>query len=275
VPLPASEDPDPLLEFSSETVADPSAPAPLEPEVQPVAASAVPAPAPPAVPPPQAFFDRIERLERALGDSNKQVTSLQSEVATLVHAIGDIRKQIGRPRSALAAPSARPRTPLLMHRTTAIAGLIIGLCIGIFGWRYFSGESDVAMAPPATAAPVSAQALVAAPAVILASASTQQAPQESVPAPRPPKAPRALQAPEAPQAHRYVGTLSIDADPGGEVFLNRKRAGVTPVRLTNLRAGSHLIWIERDGYRRFTRVVQVPADRVTRLSADLEPIAPR
>ena len=37
--------------------------------------------------------------------------------------------------------------------------------------------------------------------------------------------------------------------------------------LENLRAGSHLIWIERDGYRRWTRVVQVPADRVTRVSA--------
>jgi hypothetical protein len=43
----------------------------------------------------------------------------------------------------------------------------------------------------------------------------------------------------------------------------------------NLKAGSHLVWIERDGYRRFTRVVQVPADRVSRLWADLEPLATR
>jgi len=59
------------------------------------------------------------------------------------------------------------------------------------------------------------------------------------------------------------------------VFLDRQSAGPTPLRLTNLRAGSHLIWIERDGYRRFTRVVQVPSDRVTRLSAELEPIPVR
>jgi hypothetical protein len=59
------------------------------------------------------------------------------------------------------------------------------------------------------------------------------------------------------------------------VFLDRQKAGITPLRLTNLRAGSHLIWIERDGYRRFTRVVQVPSDRVTRLSAELEPIPVR
>ena len=74
---------------------------------------------------------------------------------------------------------------------------------------------------------------------------------------------------------KYVGALSIDSQPGGEVFLNRESAGRTPLRLNNLRAGSHLIWVERDGYRRWTRVVQVPADRVTRLFADLEPIAER
>jgi hypothetical protein len=63
--------------------------------------------------------------------------------------------------------------------------------------------------------------------------------------------------------------------PVGEVFINRQPAGRTPLRLQNLRAGSHLVWIERDGYRRWTRAVQVPADRVTNLSADLEPIAAR
>ena len=75
---------------------------------------------------------------------------------------------------------------------------------------------------------------------------------------------QASQAPQASEAPRYVGTLSIDASPGGEVFVDRQTAARTPLRLTNLRAGSHLIWIERDGYRRFTRVVQVPSDRVTR-----------
>ena len=38
---------------------------------------------------------------------------------------------------------------------------------------------------------------------------------------------------------------------------NRKTVGSTPLRVEKLRAGSHLIWIERDGYRRWTRVVAV------------------
>ena len=65
----------------------------------------------------------------------------------------------------------------------------------------------------------------------------------------------------------------MNADrPGAEVFVNRKRVGIAPVRVRNLRAGSHLVWVERDGYRRWTRVVTVPAARVTRVSADLEPV---
>jgi hypothetical protein len=67
-----------------------------------------------------------------------------------------------------------------------------------------------------------------------------------------------------------MGTLSIDAAPAGNVFINRQPAGRTPLRAENLRAGSHLIWIERDGYRRWTRVVAVAADRVTRVTADLD-----
>jgi len=70
----------------------------------------------------------------------------------------------------------------------------------------------------------------------------------------------------------YVGTLSIDASPAGEVFVNRQSAGRTPLRLDKLRAGSHLIWIEREGYRRWTRVVAVAANRVSRVSATLDPI---
>ena len=72
----------------------------------------------------------------------------------------------------------------------------------------------------------------------------------------------------------YRGTLTIGSDrPGAHVFVNRQPVGIAPVRVRNLRAGSHLVWVEREGYRRWTRVVTVPAERVTRVEADLEPIA--
>lgn len=109
--------------------------------------------------------------------------------------------------------------------------------------------------PPVFAAPMTQPAIVPAAAIT----KVTDAPARATPV-------------HAPVARAtYVGTLSIDADPGGDVFIDRVAAGKTPMRAENLRAGSHLVWIERDGYRRFTRVVAVPADRVTRLVADLEP----
>jgi hypothetical protein len=171
-----------------------------------------------------------------------------------------------------------------------------------FTWTYLASESDVTITAPVAAESAPAPAPVAEPAPVnvaptasetsnVSDAPTLSEAPKLIVAPKPPalKAP-ALKAsasarPESSelrrdglqpqQPSRYVGTLSIDADPGGEVFVDRQSAGHAPLRLANLRAGSHLIWIERDGYHRFTRVVQVIADRVTRLSAELEPIASR
>jgi PEGA domain len=218
---------------------------------------------------------RVETLERTLDDSRNQHAALKSETATLVRAVADIRKQLARPSTAEAI--AAPVKTLRTQTVAAATGLIIGVSLGVFGWIYLSGGDDVIIASPTT---VSAQALtpstepVMRPSIEPEAKNAREAPR-APDTPKAPKAPRAPQAPQAPQAPRYVGTLSIDAEPGGDVFLNRASAGHTPLRLTNLRAGSHLIWIERDGYRRFTRVVQVPADRVTRLSAELEPIVSR
>jgi hypothetical protein len=83
---------------------------------------------------------------------------------------------------------------------------------------------------------------------------------------------RAVEAGPEPVAREYFGTLSVDAVPdGGEVFINRKSVGKTPALVTGLRAGSHLVWIERPGYRLWSRAVLVPADKVSRVSVALEP----
>lgn len=285
------EDPDPLLEFSDERGATESSAPPLEPAIQPVAATED---RPSIQQPPetsQALRTKVEHLERALDRSKEEVSSLKSEVATLVRTVADIRKQISRP----AASAVVAQSPARARTASAIAGLIIGAALGIGGWMYLTSEGDIAIGP---AAPVSAQALVdpkpaSQPAIEPEAPQVTDAVEAQAPAPSPLPAPKAVlapkphqapsappvrQAPPAPQASdapKYVGILSIDSDPDGEVFLNGHSVGRTPLRLPNLRAGSHLIWIERDGYRRFTRVVQVPSDRVTRLSAELEPLAAR
>jgi hypothetical protein len=68
---------------------------------------------------------------------------------------------------------------------------------------------------------------------------------------------------------QFTGVLEIESVPAGAaVFINQQHVGETPV-LTRFRAGSHAVRIEREGYERWTAAVFVPADKQTRVSAEL------
>ena len=289
---PQPEEPDPLLGFSLEStdVVPPIVPA--EPVKQPELNTGD------ALPPSslsrdvQAAVDRVDLMQRSLDDSKAEVASLKSEVATLVRALEDIKRQVS--RAPVLIKEGRPSKTFSWTRAaSAAAALVIGLSVAVLSWVNFT-RADTTIATPeikqAAIAPVVAQLAAAEPTPVTPPVSPPPpapAPPERAPAARTPVAPAPVApAPAAappparasiatPKPVTYVGTLSIDAAPSGEVFVDRKAAGRTPLRLTNLRAGSHLIWVERDGYRRWTRVVQVPADRVSRVSAELEPIAVR
>jgi hypothetical protein len=200
---------------------------------------------------------RIDVLERSLDRATKDVARLKSQVATLVGASRDIKK-----------PSGSRVLP-------AIAGIVFGIALSASMWIYGTSAEPIMVRAPAPTPPAVEPP---APAVPIAAAPVE------VPAPIPvamrvastsAQAPARDESRAAARSIPYVGTLSIDASPGGEVFLNRAHAGHTPLRLEHLKAGSHLVWIEHDGYRRWTKVVEVPADRVSRVFADLEPIPPR
>jgi hypothetical protein len=266
-------------------------------------------------PPPAhnpALVTRIERLERALDESKSQVAALKADVATLVRALADNRKQSSRPT---LVPSNVSRWRIMPGIAPKIAGLVLGAALGLGGWMYLSSDTDASIAVPATVAAAESDTQGLAPNVASAAESDDRGLAPNVTPPKsdtrglapnvalPESDTRGLapnvaspesdvrgqppnvaarrgrdvrgQPPNVAATAKYVGTLSIDANPDGEVFVNRKSAGRTPLRLTDLRAGSHLIWIERQGYRRWTRVVRVPADRVTLLSAELEPLAAR
>jgi len=59
------------------------------------------------------------------------------------------------------------------------------------------------------------------------------------------------------------------------VFVDRQRVGETPLELTQLRVGSHVVRIERDGYDPWTTAVLVAADKQTRVSARLQAVRGR
>jgi hypothetical protein len=69
----------------------------------------------------------------------------------------------------------------------------------------------------------------------------------------------------------YRGHLSIDSVPRGAiVFINQRRVGVTPLNLPRHPTGSYAVWVQREGYRRWTAGVLVPSNRATRVTAKLE-----
>ena len=75
---------------------------------------------------------------------------------------------------------------------------------------------------------------------------------------------------KAAQRQSYVGTLLVESDPvGATVYINHERVGETPLRLPDVRAGSRVIWVESEGYERWSAGVAVPADKLTRLNVKL------
>ena len=139
---PQADDPDPLLEFSSERSAVIQVPSAPKASPQPVEAPVDPAPALPRPSPSistEALLARINRLESALVDSKFQVSTLKSELATLVRAIGDIKKQSWPEKSPeIGLPSAL-RAPKL---ASALLVALVVLSSGVFGWVYFTGAAQ-------------------------------------------------------------------------------------------------------------------------------------
>lgn len=259
---------DPLLAFFVES----------EPAIS---AGSGPPPKQPEPPKPVKAVDPVaERLARA----EAEIKALRSELATLVGTVADIKKRLSRRPEPAVPVKTNPPMRALGSRS-AVAAVIVGIALGVMGWRVLN-DAAVDLPAPRPAVVASTPALEPRP-VAVALPATPASPRlepavtpVSAPVSDQPAANREQPLPTRDQPAReatrridYFGTVSIDSDPDGEVFFDRKPAGRTPVRLERVRAGSHLVWIERDGYRRWTRVVQVPADRVSRVSAGLEPIA--
>jgi hypothetical protein len=70
---------------------------------------------------------------------------------------------------------------------------------------------------------------------------------------------------------KFVGSLVIESQPSGaDVFVDRGRVGMSPIRLSRLRAGSHTVRIDLDGYERWSRAVAVVTNQSTRITAMME-----
>ena len=206
-------------------------------------------------------------VKNSVSDVKNTVSEVKNSVSDVKNTVSDIKKKA---RSEMIRTAVSLPGPVGVSRmASAILAALVGLGSGVFGWMYLTGAPD----SRSGAVPEPVQETAFVPADQPVAPAPPQTSSSSAPVPVPGSSASRASTPNT--RVRYVGTLSVDSQPGGEVFLNTKSAGHTPLRLTNLRAGSHLIWVEHDGYQRWTRVVQVPADRVTRLFADLELLSAR
>ncbi len=260
---PQSEDPDPLLAYFIEGPAAATPRVPEEPGAQATVEADLSPPLSEPSPTMQSDTARVDRVERELDQSRRALLLLTSEVATLVGSIADMNARLGRPQPrTLLIRTSLPRH--WQRGVLAFAALLIVLNAGVISWRYRPGAW--------TTGPTAGQQVQAAAPIAAVPEPVPAIPSAIVPDAQPAVALKRVSAPAVARVN-YVGTLSIDSSPGGNVFIDRKAAGRTPLRAANLRAGSHLVWIEREGYRRWTRVVPVSADRVSRVSAELERVA--
>ncbi len=80
-----------------------------------------------------------------------------------------------------------------------------------------------------------------------------------------------FETPATRRATEFVGTLLIRSTPNkADVHIDRERVGETPLVLRRLRAGSHAIWIDHEGYQRWTAGVNVRAEELTRVTVTLQ-----
>lgn len=69
----------------------------------------------------------------------------------------------------------------------------------------------------------------------------------------------------------FRGSMAVGSRPeGADVFLNGRRAGRTPLVLTDVPAGSTAVRVTMDGHQPWSRAIQVVAYQRTRVTATLE-----
>lgn len=215
---------------------------------------------------------KLDLAELEIKRSTVEMATLRTQLATIVSKVRDIERQLGQ-GGERSSWRLLPATAGRTRRFAGAAVLALLVLANAIAWY------------PNLVAPVTidrVNPLVTSPAQVApepAAPSSEASSAEALPAEAPPAAepsavirePQVVQA-ESRGSQQFRGTLLVQTEPAGAaVFVNRTAVGQTPLRVPALRAGSHLVWLERDGYKRWTSVVTVPADQVTRVSARLQP----
>lgn len=70
-----------------------------------------------------------------------------------------------------------------------------------------------------------------------------------------------------------AGSISISSEPGGaEVYLDDIYEGITPIEMSNIPVGPHVVKLVKSGYYNYSSSINVEGDKTTQLSAALNPV---
>jgi hypothetical protein len=88
------------------------------------------------------------------------------------------------------------------------------------------------------------------------------------------RAPVTQPAPNTPPAAPEIGYLTVNADPFGNVFVDNRLAGETPIYTFRVPAGRHVVEIRREGYLTLVDTVLVGSGETVRINRVLTPRQP-
>ena len=164
------------------------------------------------------------------------------------------------PRAGMKFATAKKKSGIGM-----VVGAIVVAAAGVGGYFALSSKplpsSPAAAPPPAAVTPVETLR-VAAPPPAPRQEPRRGTPRQGVVTP-PPAAP--------PPAAAAQGSITINSEPPGTVFIDGREIGATPVVEFALPVGRHTIRVERAGYKSHSETVQVDANNPVRKRWFLEP----
>ena len=104
-------------------------------------------------------------------------------------------------------------------------------------------------------------------------AASAPAPRQA-PAAAPRATPRPAPAPEEPQSSTvYTGSIYVDSRPrGARVTIDGKAVGVTPLRVSDVRVGTHVVRLELPDHRLWSSTTRVTSGQEQRVTGSLERI---
>ena len=225
----------------------------------------------------------VEHAEATIARLERRANELKGRLAQVVKAKSDVERELERVGKQLASrsPAWKVGRPRLRWATSLAALGAVGL-LGIVVLRTRDQPNQIARTVPVSPLPSKASPLATfvMPAGRAAVTTGTVAANEVSAADRrdPARATRTARTADASrpggsanETAQYVGTLEVESEPTrSAVFVDRQQVGETPLQLTQLRAGSHVVRIERAGYDRWTTAVLVAADKQTRVSAKLQ-----